>query len=150
MDAKRTESPTGPSHTFASWILLVAGAASLMGGCATESNSGDSSRGGGLASAIAEAERFGHTAEGIRYFQAFSPYGRVLEVAANQCAPAERHVSTASDFVFYISADGRIAKVLSTNPNASICATVALRNVRVPPPPKPGWIIHLSVAIGLS
>jgi protein-disulfide isomerase len=131
-------------------ILLRISVVSLIAGCSTGPNSSDSNRAAALTNAIDEAEQLGRTAEGIRYSRALSPYGRVLEVAAFHCAPSERYVSTASDFVFFISADGRVTKVLSTDPNASLCATVTLRNVRLPPPPKPGWSVHLAIAIGMS
>lgn len=130
------------------WLAIVF--ALTVASCSIGPSAADSSREVALTNAIREAEAFGQTAEGTRYFRDFSPYGRVLEVAAFHCAPIERHVSTASDFVFFISAEGRITKVLSTDPNASLCTTVTLRNVRVPPPPKAGWIVHLSLAIGLS
>jgi len=150
MNTKRAKSLPERPHAFARWILLAAAAASLIAGCAGGPNSAGPSRASALAEAIEEAERFADTAEGTHYFQAFSAYEQVLKAAAFSCAPIRKHAKTASDFAFFISADGRIAKVLTMDPNASLCAMVALQNVRLPPPPKPGWIIHLSLTIGLS
>jgi hypothetical protein len=103
-----------------------------------------------LQEVIVRADQLAETVEGKAYQKATAGYMPALTGALMECAPQVRHIRVSSDFVFVISENGWISRVLSQNATASACVSRALSSVRLPRPPRRIWLIHMSIAVKTS
>jgi hypothetical protein len=99
---------------------------------------------------ITRAAELERTTEGKAYRIATEGYLSPLAGVIIQCTSPEPHTRISSDVVFVISADGWIANVLSQSAVTAGCVARSTSSIRLPRPPKPNWLIHLTVTVQSS
>ena len=101
-----------------------------------------------FADKLAEATRLGDTNEGKAYDNEFSKMvapqlGDILKECAKGIGPRVKF-----DVLFVFAADGHVQDVLTSDDQpAAKCVGDKLRNLHLPPPPRAGWLVQLSIDI---
>ena len=104
-----------------------------------------------LRTAIEQAERLAKSPKGQPYqYAAIAGLGQALANAMVAC-PATSKREPGFALVFVIASDGRVEEVLHT-PKHTVAQCVAskLKGVKVPRPPRAGWLVHLDVGLAPS
>ena len=97
---------------------------------------------------LAEASRLGDTNEGKAYDEEFSKivapqFGDIINECTKGLGPRVKF-----DLVFVFAADGHVQDVLTPDDQpAAKCVGDKLRNLHLPAPPRPGWLVHFGIDI---
>lgn len=96
----------------------------------------------------ARAQSMGETPEGKGYEKRFSEaFVKPMQTALEACIQ-DTKTPIKVNVVFVIAADG-ITQRIVTAPDqpVSACAAKKLQNLKVPPPPKPDWMVAVNITI---
>jgi len=95
-----------------------------------------------------KATEMGNTAEGKVYEKRFSrAFAKPMDAALRDCVKDIKPPYTVN-LVFIIEANGTIQSILPA-PGELISEGIAikLKNLKVPPPPKPGWMVSVEMEL---
>ena len=105
-------------------------------------------QGGKYADIRAKALQMGASPEGTAYEKRFSKaFAKPMKKAMNDAATDFKPPFTI-DLVFIINADGTLQQIVpSPEELISTDISIKLKNLKVPPPPKPGWMVAIRMDV---
>jgi hypothetical protein len=94
------------------------------------------------------AHELGETPEGKAYEKRFSEaFGKPMQAALQDCTKGTK-APYRVNVVFVIAADGTTQRILpAPDQPVSACVANKLKNLKLPAPPKPNWMVAVNITI---